>query len=226
MSAKKIPKKNYKKKGGKKSIPNNKQLATRIKKLEKQDELKYADLYSTSTADGGVQFVLTSLAQGDNFDQRIGEEVIAKYIHMKFLLTRTIASNAAAATRLRLLLFWDVQANGVASPMYTSTSSLTEGVLDDSVIASRTICPRNYRTKNRYHILMDKLVIMNLDDIGCNMQKLIKKNISLGGAKIKYSDSGATIAAQTSRSLQLFAISGTADTISAQWSFRFWYTDP
>lgn len=61
MPTKKFQKKNYKKSGAqKKRIPNNKQLATRIRKLENQDELKYIDLYSTSSADSGVQFVLTS----------------------------------------------------------------------------------------------------------------------------------------------------------------------
>lgn len=145
---------------------------------------------------------------------------------MKLLITRSISTTPESGARIRLLLFWDLQTNGAASPAFTSISSLTEGLLDDSVITSRTICPRNYRTKDRYNILMDKLVIMNLDDVGTNLQKLIKKNIALSGAKIKYSDSGVTVASQPSRSLQMFALTNAANLINAQWSFRFWYTDP
>jgi len=226
MSTKKNTKKNYKKKGANKKVPNNKQLATRVKKLEKSEELKYIDNYSTLDADTGLLFNLTSIGQGDDFNQRVGEEIVAKYLNFKCFLTRSPATNVLSALSVRLILFWDMQTNGANPDMIASTSTLTGALLDDSTCTNLMLCPHNYRTKHRYHILMDKLVIINFNDIGSNCQKKVKKNLNLGGAKIKYSDSGSGISSQTSRSLHMFALSSaTALMPTPRWFFRTWYTD-
>jgi len=202
-----------------------KNLDRRIRKLERSEELKYHDLQSTSAlATTGTSIHLTGLAQGDDFDQRIGEEIVAKYLNMKL---RFETSNlSVSSSQMRVLLFWDLQNNGVGPDVSTSVSIGT-AVLDNATVTSTILCPHNYRTKHRYKILMDRVYNMNPDGTGVGKSLFVKRNLRLNGAKIKYQDSGATFASVTSRALWFMIIgNGSAVTdVTPTLSFRTWYTD-
>lgn len=224
MPYKKNTKRKQRRRPQKKRGPTTKQLATRIKKLEHTEELKYDDTYNTSAiSTTGTLLVLSVLAQGDDFNQRVGEEMRAKYINCKF---RFIKAASVNAPQVRILLFWDKQTNGVGPVLLTSTAPDT-ALLDVTTIGSSLICPHNYRTKKRYKILHDELIIFDVDS-SLNIQtKLRRMNKKLGGAIIKFADSAGTIASLVSRSL-CFAILGdsTAVTdVAPSLSFRLWYTD-
>jgi len=218
-----VKKKTYAKKG-----PSNKQLATRIKKLEHSEELKYADSVTTSTwVSSATVLVPCAIGQGDDVNQRVGEEIIAKYLNVKVALVSAANVNPL---RARFMVFWDLQANGEAPGIFSSDVGIgpSKALIDDSTITTKWYAPLNYRTKHRYTVLMDKMITLNPQSSSTQQIKFIKKNLQLGGAKIKYSDSGATGNSLTSRALYCYgyvpsAYSGSYD--SATVNVRFWYTD-
>lgn len=213
------PKRKYAKKG-----PTTKDLATRVKKLEHSDELKYID-YTNGTVPltpGGIFYNYNQMAQGDNFNERVGEEITAKYLNMKVRI-RHFAN--ASADVVRCILFWDKQNNGLG-PVSLASTSIGEGLLDDTTITQTTLSPHNYRTSERYTVLYDKLHIMNADSTGVNLTKIFKIKKNLGGAKVKYSSSGATFAALPSRCLWFLVLGNDFDaTTAVQSTARLWYTD-
>jgi len=213
-------KKNYAKRG-----PTNKQLATRIKKLEHTEELKYSDNVIPGTWYGNLAPIpLCLLAQGDDFDQRVGEEIVAKYLNIKFVVSK---SGTTDTLRARIMVFWDLQANGELPFMYTSDVGATasESVIDDSVVGYKLTAPLNYRTKQRFTILMDKVVVINPQSSSTEAMKYIKKNFVLGGAKVKYGSSSGTIDALPSRSLYVYGFIPTNNVFSSVAYTRLWYTD-
>jgi len=219
-------KKPYKKKykrPARKYQPRN--MEKRITKLEHSEELKYIDYQDTSAfTTTGVLLNYNQIAQGDDFNQRVGEEVVFKYINLKYRISKTTAS--AASQGHRFILFWDMQTNGVGPIQFTSTS-LTTGLLDNSTITDPLLVPHNYRTKDRYHILFDKVVIHQPSSTSTLEMTITKKNIKLGGAKIKYSSSSSAVTALASRSLWLMFL-GNASAVTDSTPgivCRVWYTD-
>lgn len=214
----------YKKKPQPKKY-QNKNLEKRITKLEHSEELKYNDWSDGTTLTAlGFAHHLTGLSQGDDYNQRIGEEIIAKYLNLKLRYQKTTAS--ANYSTIRCLVFWDMQNNGTGPTVFT-TSDLAQGVLDDTTIGSIFLCPHNYRTKERYHILMDKVLVMNPNATDTKQEIFYKKNIKLSGAKIKYSNSSGGYASVTSRALWILILADatTASEVTPVNSARFWYTD-
>lgn len=206
-----------------KKAPNNKQLAVRIKKLEHSEELKYDDTYDATSWDGATTVVqLTGIAQGDDVNQRVGEEIIAKYANIKFRNVRVGGSTTYA--NYRVILFWDMQAN-VGAPTLLASTNAGLGLLDDTTVSDRFVAPLNYRTKQRYHVLWDKTYELNpTGGSAVPTARTIKKNFNLGGAKVKYSSSSA--GDQTSRALYLYrSSSDTSSPTSDRLMTRIWYTD-
>lgn len=214
-----------KKNKGKKKVPNNKQLSRRIKKLEHSEELKYDDDYDAATVYNNSSFLLlNNIGQGDDYNQRIGEEIVSKFLNIKFRIGRTASIDAIT---YRVMVFWDLQANGAAPTLYTSTS-LTTGLLDNSLVSIPSMVPHNYRTKDRYHILFDKTYVNNAESSATIKWMQINKNFKLGGAKVKYGTSGNSIAAIASRALYFFCMAHTSsatDTTDFRVATRFWFTD-
>lgn len=207
----------------KKKRLQNKNLDRRIKKLEHSEELKYIDIYNTSAlTNTGTIVALNFIAQGDDFNQRLGEEICAKFVNMKIRI-----SHLAAGTydQVRSILFWDKQTNGTGPTIYTSTD-INSGLLDNSTITSGVLCPHNYRCNDRYAILYDKVHSINPESSAVDKVIQFKKSFKLSGAKVKYSNSGALITSIPSRSLFYVQISYApiASTTPTN-SFRFWYTD-
>jgi len=199
-------------------------LKKRIKRIEHSDELKYNDLFFTNTFDNnGVAFSLASLAQGDDSNNRVGEEINAKYLNFYY---RGIQGVSIGTANIRIVVFWDMQANALAPTFFTAGTSPEEGLLDDTVITSRFLCPANYRTKQRYKILYDKTMAINPDSTTTSKAVFVKKSFNLGGAKVKYADSGATLASLTSRALYILCVGSTGNTMGNNLGTRFWYTDP
>lgn len=225
MPYKKNTKRKIRRHPHKKRGPTTKQLATRIKKLEHTEELKYIDvLNSTALSTTGTSLVLSVLAQGDDFNNRVGEEVRAKYVNCKLRLAKTTPS--ANINQVRCILFWDLQTNGSGPVILTSTLA-DSGLLDNSSITSVLLSPHNYRCSQRYKILYDKVHVLNPDSTTTQMARYIHINKRLGGAKIKYTDSSGTIASLTSRALCFSILSDTSSTteITPTLCFRVWYTD-
>lgn len=209
----------------KKKVPNNKQLATRIKKLEHSDELKFRDFYDVSDWYNSTSvFALSNIPQGDDVNERVGQEIQAKYVNIKLQIQRNAG---VAALPIRCILFWDTQADG-NPPTLLSSSDAATALLNDDVIGTTQLMPFQYATKQRYHVLMDKIVYVNPASSTTTSFKLVKKNFMLGGAKVKYATSAGSITAASSRVLYLYCWAGGAAGLgggSYRATARFWYTD-
>lgn len=210
----------------KKKGPTTKQLERRVTKLEHQEELKYHDVYSTTSWNNNTTttLVLSLIAQGDDFNQRIGEEITAKYLNIR--MDCGAAPTTIDPLRYRIVVFWDLQANGSGPEPFAGTNA-NQGLLDNLTINSAMLAPLNYRTHDRYKILHDKIITINPNDPSIGTLKMYKRNLKLGGAKIKYSSSAGNISAVVGRSLCCFitAISGASDDTVSAFSARLWYTD-
>lgn len=204
--------------------PKLRNLERRVRKLEHSEELKYKDIYSTTAPLTTFQFLSMNLmGQGDDaFNNRIGEEICAKYLNMKL---RFIHPVGATSDAIRCVVFWDTQANGAAPDTLTSISPATAVFDNTTVSGGSTLVPYNYRTKNRYKVLYDRVITMIPQSTTTDMVRYVRHNFRLNGAKIKYSDSGATQASVTSRNL-IFAYSCISGSLaSCALSFRLWFTD-
>lgn len=211
----------------KKKAPNNKQLATRIRRLEHTIEMKYKDFYTTSTWDDNVTGVLAcvNVAQGDDFNQRAGEEIVSKYLNVYF---RNVKIAAAAVAYYRIIIFWDLQANGGTPSLFASATNPNVSLIDDQNIIDKQLAPINYRTKHRYHVLYDKRYNLNpYGGLTSNFGVTKSKNFNLHNAKIKYASSTGTD--YTSRALYIYyycddtsGVGATSDRLGA----RYWYIDP
>lgn len=207
--------------GTKKDQIQDKQIVSlkrKVKKLEKSEELKYKDTYyTTALTAAGALVSINPLAQGDDFNQRIGESVVSKYLNFKARFERP---GATTSDQIRITILWDHQFNGVGG----SISALLDGIYDNATITSLPIAPLNYRCNERYKVLYDKLLLFNPQSSTTDMIHVLKKNINLHGMQVKYADSGATFASIVSRAL-LFFVSSTNTAILPRMGFRYWFTD-
>lgn len=207
-----------------KVVPNNRQLSTRIRKLEHQTELKYVDAFSTAlyTASGSL-FPIGPIAQGDDFNQRIGESVTVKFMNLKIRVQK--AANIVPLI-MRFCLFWDMHADGQANPPVLTSVDLN-GFLDDTTISNPTLSPFNHRQSKRYRVLKDKVYIVNPESSTTDKAFNIYKNFNLGGAIIKYLDSGGTQTSIANRCLWMYFRLSASSALTANnvHSTRLWYTD-
>lgn len=209
-----------------KRVPTNKALSTRIKKLEHQEEMKYIDIQNSTApivSSGGVPLVLSVIAQGDDINQRVGEEVTLHSLRCDIIL-RHIATTTTSL--YRMLIFYDLQTNGIGFVPFVSAlgGAANTGLIDDTTITSLFNAPLNYRTKDRYRVLYDKVFVINPASSAVDSNIHIRKFIRLSNAKHKYSSSAGSIAAIPSRSICYFLFgSGATDTQVS--TFRLMYTD-
>lgn len=212
----------YKKKQPKKY--QNKNLEKRITKLEHTEELKYIDFYDTTAPSTYLSYNHCLIAQGDDFNNRIGEEIIAKYLNLRWRINKAVAS--VNADVFRIIVFWDCQTNGTG-PVATTSTSLVNGLLDNSTTTDLLIAPLNYRNSQRFHILYDKQKVVNAESTTSLPVHIFHKNIKLNGAKIKYTSSAASTGSLSSRSLWTIicaSVPAVADCTMAL-SSRVWFTD-
>jgi len=203
--------------------PPYQRLETRVRKLERSNELKFTDTYSTTApVSTGVLICPSLLAQGDDSTNRLGEEITNKYLNM---MIRWIHPLGNVPEQLRVLVFWDMQVNGAGADLATS---LATSVLDNSVVATLLLAPHNYRTKKRYKILHDKVYVIDPDSTGTDKIRFIRRNFNLHNARTKYNVGGSTIniSTITTRALYIAHVTTTANTSTIAVGARLWFVDP
>lgn len=209
-------------KKGKKPVPTNKQLATRINRLRKQGEMKYEDVSNASAiSPTGTIIALSTLAQGDNVEERVGEEVTQKYMNMNCFLTHSPDVNPGL---VRVIVFWDLQTNAVGPTALASTDPQL-GLLDNVIITSPLLSPHNYRCHDRYKVLYDKVWIINPLSSAVLATHHVKKNFNLHNAKIKYGSSNSGVAGIVGRALYCMVIGPTNANLAINMNFRSWFGD-
>jgi len=197
-------------------------LETRVKKLEKRPELKYKDIQSTTApTQAGTGLSMTFIAQGDDFNQRIGEEIRAMYLNFKLRYTHTAGNQN---DQIRTMLVWDKQ-NNSTGPVFLASSDINQGLLDDLTITPSVLSPHNHRTSQRYVVLYDQLHIINPQAATTTYTKNVRRNFKLRGAVVKYSSSGSLVSDLPSRDLIFIQFSSVTSNVTCTNVFRFWYTD-
>lgn len=114
-----------------------------------RDELKFID----SNVDGaspavGAVFLINGIVQGTDYNQRIGRKVMLKSIFVRFTINAVPANLALQGDVVRLMIFYDSQANG-AAPAITDVLAIAEY---DS--------PMNLNNRDRFKVLHDKFYTM------------------------------------------------------------------
>lgn len=173
-----------------------KTLTKKVARLEAEPEVKYlwnSDLATVGVPAGDIYFAL-NIAQGDDFNQRVGEEVMLK---KEEWIVEVIMPVSTSSVRYRVIHFMDVQTDGNNPALLTSTS-LAAGLLDNSVITDTQYSPINPRCTERYKVYSDKSYIFNRIDSGSAERHVIRTSKAYN-TKIKYATSGATVAALPSK---------------------------
>jgi len=221
------------KKSSKPKSKVDKKLSMRISKLENSIETKYIDSASGGaiTTAGQTFSFLQGMGQGDNYDQRIGNQITSK--KLKFIYNIFDPSDTAVApSQVRVMIYWDLQFNGnTYSELFTGTSpdadSLSSCVLDNRAGQITVSAFYNENTKQRYKILYDRVHNINHGSSAIGQVVHVNKTISLSNAKMIFADTTATAASVPSRALLLsyFYVTGAAQVPVMNFVSRYFFTD-
>lgn len=116
-----------------------------------RDELKVIDTGDTTGNNPGAGGItlLNGVAQGVDYNQRIGRRIIIKSLLFRLTLVPNIsATNGALGDVLRVLIFYDAQSNASAPAV---TDILQGGTYD---------APMNLTNRDRFKILCDKFLTL------------------------------------------------------------------
>jgi len=116
-----------------------------------RNELKVIDTdqaLSTTVAVGGTITLINGIAQGTDYNQRIGRKILMKSIFSKFFLVPNSTLNQVQGNIVRVMVFYDSQTNGSAPAV---SDVLTTGVYDS---------PLNLNNRDRFKIIIDKYYTM------------------------------------------------------------------
>lgn len=211
--------------------PTNKALDKKIKKLQRDQELKYSDVYQANNdiTTGAFVVLLNGIASGTDSDQRIGDEVRATSIQWRMNFSSDPV--ATIPTLVRYILFWDKQANGL-SPVIAGGAGTTS-LLDNTIVTDLTLAPYNHESSDRFRVLFDKTFTLEPFSLavggGAAMQRYMTshKKINLS-RRVKHDGDTATFADIVTNALWFTFISDVAAAgINPQVEFgsRYYFKD-
>lgn len=209
--------------------PTVRSLDKRIKKINRQTELKHIDTFNSATVISSTATIipLNLSVQGDTDITRTGDDIQATSIQWRMVFISD--ADRLSGTIIRFLLVWDRQANGVAAT--------AAQVLDTSVITNPTLAPYNHSFQQRFKILHDSIILQNpnvlldFDPASGNSttdQPLINhmKNKRQLSRTVKYNGNAGTIAdIETNSLLAIFVSNAAADGPALTSGFRFYFKD-
>lgn len=198
----------YKKKTGRKA-PTVKSVAKSVKKLQKNQELKHVDITCGGVINDllGTIVLLNPLSQGTTDTTRIANDVHNTSIQFRGCITSdsVIADGSQSSCIVRVLVFWDRQANG-------ATVSMSD-VFDQSVVTEEWFAPYNMDYQKRFKILYDKTFTVNpnygLATVQQGYKVPFRFKIPLG-RETKYDGNAGTVADIETNALYMYYISDNA----------------
>lgn len=237
MTAKRVQRRRPRRKHTKKT-PTTRQLAKKIQKMEHHQDLKWFDVNYAPTAipaTGDVLSEFMNINDGVSFNERIGSKITPTSLQVKMSISTD--PSRLGPSKVRMLVFWDRQTNG-APPVLLGQDN---GVLDNSIIGqaplSQIYCPINYLTRDRYHVIFDKVYTFNLQTLAAIVTpdvteygvvtKYIRKNFRLGRI-VKYDSSAGSIGDLVSNSLHVaFLSDDTSNLVAPQYEggIRMYFKD-
>jgi len=181
-------------------------------------ETHYFDATSvTAVSSGGQVLLLNAMAQGPDFDERIGNKIVMKSVEWRMRLSN-IAAEGCYRTPVRLLFVYDRQANGAA---------LTGAMVLD---AFSTTSLKLVANRDRFLILRDELIDWNTfgagiaGDSGVDEVQIQRKGfIPLKGLPTTYNAAAAAIGSVTTGSLYALIVGGTTSNMNMVLNTRLRY---
>ena len=171
-------------------------LNRRVSKLENSIEVKRYDFYSTFSLGASANHIhlVNNVSQGDDLDQRIGEEIFLKSLETRLKISGLFASQAQT---IRCCLICDKQSNGATGIQLTTGPSpvpLTQAiaVFDNRYGQDYISMPHNYATRERYIFLYDQTYALNRGDDTVDQVMPLMLSHNLYSAKIRYSSSSGS----------------------------------
>lgn len=188
--------------------PLNKRVA-KLEKTQRQKE-KGVDTELNNDSVGTTPTVhdVGTVAQGDDRENRKGDEIRIKSVFGRFLIYQSASAASTQTDFIRIMVLFDNQANG-AKPAYTDV------VENNNVMAYRTM-----GKSTRFHVIYNKLITLDPS----NRSKIVsfyKKNLN---QLVQYTGSSGAITDISKGSLILIAWSNQASltpTINSNIRFRF-----
>lgn len=182
-----------------------------------RDELKFVDAAVSFTAwtTAGAIAILNGVAQGTDYNQRIGRSTLLKSILFRISVGKS-ANNSTGST-CRFLIFYDAQTNG-AAPAVT-----------DVLAAASYLSPMNLNNRDRFKILCDTYIdteAYTADPIATgtfkNETKTMFKKFNM---ECQFSGTGATVGSIATGGIFILLISDEANTVGYEFYSRIRYTD-
>lgn len=199
-------------------VPSNKNLAAKIKRLEKGitgKEWKNHDLFDSEDGvdDSGVVIPLTYISQGNTSETREGLIIKLQSIQMKMQIENDAAQ--VNKTLARWMIFFDTENTG-------TLPTVSEVLENNSPLGMRD----HQTAKTRFIILKDKTFILNPQFSGQIIGRFYKYYKKFKGRRCFYLGSAADAASQGKGGLYLLLISTlAANGPDVDYSFRIKYTD-
>lgn len=204
-----------------------KNLEKNVHKIKTSMETKYfdtaPDVFSVSNA--GTLSLLNAVPIGDEQNRREGAQVRATSVRIQLGLT---AGNSGLINHLlRIIVFWDAQANGAQPNVSGSPLAGVQALLDSaSIFAGTSLLNAQYQreTNDRFTVLYDKTYRIHNWASGQDTPLRLDKKIPLSRL-VKYGDDGTTVASLNTNALYILYICPTSSAITVQQCSRFNFKD-
>lgn len=164
-------------------------ISKKVNSMAKSVELKFNDVSRITTVDSasGDIFALNLVAQGDNFNNRDGREIIVKSV-----LIRGTFSVADSYNIIRMMLLWDIDPDG-SLPVLADILESPANPTHSAIAINNT---------KRFVVLRDKMFKIDTDDPIVNFKLYRKLN-----HKSTFIGTTAAIASLERGGLYLFCVS-------------------
>lgn len=210
-----------------KKVPRVSTINKKIKRIQAKEELKFIDTYQSATSIplAGVLQLLNGVAEGDDNNNREGREINLTSVQFRGQLLNNPLDITSAV--IRMIIFYDLQANGAAPTVAT--------LLDLTTITAAYLAPYHRDYQKRYKIVYDKTMTITPQTVNTtaggvttvvnSIDRTIRKKRRLG-RMVKYSGTGATITSIASNSLYvLFLSDNNTNQPSINMGYRVYYKD-
>lgn len=211
-----------------------KSLKRKVKTLQNRPEQKYMDhVFDDFPSTNGIAYsLINNIKRGDNYNQRMGDNIYIKKIRFSYILTKPVA-DPQPPYQIRMILMWDKAPHGSgAFQLFTGTApdeqQEANALLDDRAGMTTINAPYYVGTRDRFKILYDQIHVINSEDINVAKSLVVRKTIPLSGAKVTYTNVDSTVTgyeALTQRNLVFLHFTAGSASTAINLTTRVFYTD-
>lgn len=215
-------------------------VAHKVRRIERYFETKALTLGATpftvnrltNTNFSSQLFALNTPAQGTEFNERIGQKITSKRIHIRFKLESNAQAGSFRDSTFRVMLFWDTQPNALApalDELFNQSSFTTPNEPD-------FFAYRQWAWRKRFRFIYDKffalagsIITSGANPIATNgtQRFLAVKDIHLRlkNREVQFEGTGGGLVNVTKNTLYVLFSSFSTEDSTAVFASRFTYVD-